>query len=504
MITPIDEGYAVVGAEGRSLGEGSPRHSGEEADSFLRRSQAAGSPQQPDPELGGRSSTGAPPFAGVARVPVPPSGSLSSSGTSSTNHSGYGTLIERPTLNLLPSTQEELARERRGQILTPEELRRLDEEHVLPRPPADGSPLLPPPRLIDPEFAWTPPLDRPAFKPQSSYMSQVTTYPDAEESATLLTARRVRVEDLAPRSPPQLPRTPLDNGSGAGNSGFLAGLGQGLANIGRLSWFKNQDGHSQRGSRPHSFLSTPLTDEDVEQGKSLLGPQMAESQSSRGLGFGLGGDRPISTASARSTGTVYHDAFSSLPTTPVLATPLAPLPRALTPSGPWPSSSTMAGEPPTYDLVDTSVTSPSPSTSATHLNHGLPVGFDILDLPAPSAVSPFASTSSVGSLREMSTGSSAGITAHPFPPGLGLGTNKSWTDISSSAAQAPGAFAVVSSHNTNAGVSIDVLEEAPPSAGEGWRSMASAVNSNSDPGRRTTFGGVSTRIPNTLNLLIFS
>ncbi|KAF9459040.1 hypothetical protein BDZ94DRAFT_1269228 [Collybia nuda] len=490
MITPIDEGYAVVGAEGRSLGEGSPRHSGEEADSFLRRSRAAGSPQQSDAEMGGRSS--APPYSGVPRVPVPPTGSLSSSGTSSTNHSGYGVLIERPTLNLLPGTQEELARERRGQILTPEEMRRLDEETVLPHPSADGSPLLPPPRLVDPEFAWTPPSDRPAFKPQSSYLSQVSSYPDAEESATLLTARRVRVEDLAPRSPPRLPLTPLDIGSGASNNGFLAGLGQGLANIGRLSWFKNLDGHPPRGSRPQSYLSTPLTDEDLEHGKALLGgPQMSETRSSRGLGFGSEGDRPISTVSARSAATIYHDAFSSLPTTPVLAAPLAPLPRAMTPSGPdqgWPSSSTVAGEPPAYDLVDTSVNSPSPSTSATHLNHGLPVGFDILDVPAPSAVSPFASTSSVGSLREMSTGSSAGIITHPFPPGLGLGTNKSWTDITSSAAQVQAPFAVVSSHNTNAGISIDILEEAPPSAGEGWRSMASTVNFGG-PGRRTTFGG---------------
>jgi hypothetical protein len=490
MITPIDEGYAVVGEEGRSLGEGSPRHSGEEADSFLRRSRAAGSSpagQPLDPELGGRSS--APPYAGIARVPVPPSGSLSSSGTSSTNHSGYGVLIEKPTLNLLPSTQEELARERRGQILTPEELRRMEEEHVLPRPDAGGSPLLPPPRLIDPEFAWTPPLDRPAFKPQSSYLSQVSTYPDVEESATLLTARRVRVEDLAPRSPPQLP-LPLSDVGTSSNSGFLTGLGQGLASIGRLSWFKNLDGHSPRNSRPHSFLSSPLTDEDIEHGKSLLGPQMSESRSSRGVGFGMDGDRPISTVSARSAGTVYHDAFSSLPGTPISGTPLAPLPRALTPSGPehgWPSSSTVAGEPPSYDLLDT--TSVSPSTSATHLNHGLPVGFDILDVPAPSAVSPFASTSSVSSLRETNTGSSVGITVHPFPPGLGLGTSKSWTDASPGVTPAQSPFAVVSSHNTNAGISIDVLEQEPPSAGEGWRSMAAVINSG--PGRRTTFGGVS-------------
>jgi len=91
------------------------------------------------------------------QVPGAPSGSLSSNGTSSTNHSGYGVLIDRPTVNLLPATTEELDQLRQGHILSPKDGR--------------YAPLPPPLRLIDPELAQQMPLlERPSFKPQTSHL----------------------------------------------------------------------------------------------------------------------------------------------------------------------------------------------------------------------------------------------------------------------------------------------------------------------------------------------
>ena len=102
-----------------------------------------------DTEIGARPDS--------TQVPGAPSSSLSSNGTSSTNHSGYGVLINHPTVNLLPATTEELDQLRQGHILSPKDGR--------------YAPLPPPPRLIDPELAQqTPPLERPPFKPQTSHL----------------------------------------------------------------------------------------------------------------------------------------------------------------------------------------------------------------------------------------------------------------------------------------------------------------------------------------------
>ncbi|GLB44784.1 hypothetical protein LshimejAT787_1801210 [Lyophyllum shimeji] len=484
----LDEGYEIVSADGRTTwAEGSPRQSGEEADPFLRRGGAGTPPQPPDPEMGGRPM---PPYVGIARVPVPPpgNGSQSSGGSSGTNHSGYGTLIDRPTLNLLPSTAEELDRQRRGHILSLEELQRMDEESVLPLS-AEYSPLVPPPRLVDPDLAWGP---GPGPHRKSSQFS-LSAYPDAYEAPTVLTARRVRAEDLASRSPPQLTQPLSETRSNGNSGGLLSALG-----LGRLSWLKNLDSSSKRNSRTHSFRTSTPANDDPEVGVALLSPpEMSESQTSRRLGLGLAydGERPVSTASGRSAATVYHDAYSSLPGTPASGgTPLVPPPRALAPSAPptqpsaWPSSSTVpiptAPAPPT-DLPEPSH---SYSTSVTHVNQSLPADYDVLDMPVPARRSHFASTAtlSMSSLRETVTGSSNGLSVHPFPPGLGAVPKTSWTDESSTLTHVNPPVSLLSNQDTAASISIDVLEEAPPVAGEGWRSLAAEQGIFNS--RRATFG----------------
>jgi hypothetical protein len=66
--------------------------------------------------------------------------------------------------------------------------------------------------------------------------------------------------------------------------------------------------------------------------------------------------------------------------------------------------------------------------------------------------------------------------------------------LSSGTIPSPGSFAGDQDNGVGIGITIDVLEEEPPAAGEGWRSMASVVvgGGGEQHGRRTTFGLVST------------
>ncbi|KAG6861617.1 hypothetical protein C0995_014056 [Termitomyces sp. Mi166 len=500
-----DTSYHIIGWNDRP-----PRPSGGEADPFLAYTTDE-LPQSP----GTKQQSNVPPYVGIARVPVPTTGSRSSKGSSGTskssgnNHSGYGVLMERPTLNLLPSTTEELERQRRGHILTLEELERINEEAVLPQE-SDGelSPLHSPPRSLDPKEGWSSgnrhssssyPSRLPFMKPPSQ--NSLAAYPDADEAATLLTARRVRAEDLAPRSPPRLIGSFGEDFSRNGNRGLLSSLG-----LDRLSWFKNSDSASRRSSRNNRY-SPSHADEDPEIGKALLSPEMSELPAPRGPGLGLfEGDRPISTASARSGNTVYHDALSSIGTPVSAGTPITPLPRAFTPSGssgpPSGRPATSSPVPPVPPVPDLTNTSHSYSSSIPNTNHGLPLGIDVLDLPAPTAVSPFMSSlrtsNSNLSLRDTVTDITEELKVHPFPPGLPAALQKSWTDETSSVAHiTPPTNSVNAPMNVNVapssilssedtpGISIDVLEEAPPSAREGWRNLAAE---QSILARRTTFG----------------
>ncbi|TFK34602.1 hypothetical protein BDQ12DRAFT_689558 [Crucibulum laeve] len=522
MITPIEDDYLVVGPGGRSPGEGSPRHSGEEADPFLQRSRAAAvgagvvaSPGASDmkevpSEMGSRPRI-------VPRVAVPgvPSGSLSSSGSS--NNSGYGEVVRDSRLRLppdddfsnrgppeeqvlcnvpaeaeppahatIPESEQEGPIQRR--ILTPAELERLEAEtQALDERPGTHdlkdvwayTALTPPPRLVDPEKAAA--RSRSPFRPADSFDSQRSLEP--EESATLLTARRVKVQHIPPA------RSPLSEELGSPSrqsGGFLGSLG--LGSLRPSSWFKKTESPRTSQYGHTSFTGVPLSDNDLESGRSMLTPQMAEGYGTRRpmVGFGSDGERPISGVSARSNasgGTVYHDANSSLPGTPRLT----PLPRAITPSEPqsvpehrWASNSSMA--PPAYEDPFDAISSTIRSVNTnTNVSQNFSSTLDILDMPAPSAVSPFTSSSS---LRDTASGSTR-VHTIPYPPGLEIPTPKVWTDMSTGATPSPGSFAAVHSSDNEAGISIDVLEEAPPSARPGWRDLARVGNVHE---RRSTFG----------------
>ncbi|KAF8872577.1 hypothetical protein BD779DRAFT_1572256 [Infundibulicybe gibba] len=517
--TPIDDDYHVVV---RTPGEGSPRHSGEEADPFLQQSAGPSRPRS-------------------ARVPPPPihDGSHSSSSkTASTNTSGYGVLLDRPTLRIGPQDAPSIvSEERRGKTLP------YDTHDPRARDSAQYSPLMPPPRLVDPA-SHSPDLDylpAPTYKPHhDSYVSHRSASPMDLEDAPVLTARRVRVEDLAPRGSKSTTASPVSS-----SGGWMSGLGLGLGNIKRMSWFTRNSGDKAEDEAESGPLllnypgssSSPPPLPEKSQLRMQSQPQMSQVRlgdsltSSRGRA-GPDSARPLSSVSARSGtsvsgGTIYHDAYSSIPTTPVLAA----LPRALTPGSPqnrnsWHVGNRSLGElgyvptapPPAYEFESshsatantfgtghTNTTNNTTNTNTTDQTNTTtsgptdtdttaadpPAFVDILDMPVPRAVGHFASDS-------LASSTSAG--SLKYPPGLvslagadlggdmpahelGRGNEVRWVG----GRPGPGGLGAA------AGIAIEVLEEEPPSAAERWRALATSQGSPGDAwaadnGRRTTFG----------------
>ena len=494
VLSPSDvEGYRVAGdfygPDGyRAPGEGSPRHSGDEASSFLRQSRGGTSP------FAGTSTAGAATAVAMTQVPtgmgvshptqrIPPpittsnsSGSQSSKGS---HASGFGVLIERPSQGLgLPSMPEHP--QDSGTPLSAADLH-LDQGHEFPDDPDmyeggeytgayayANDPLLVPPRIVNPDYS---PLN--------------ADFPSDESEAEVLTAERRTIG-----SRPELPELPVlpefgGQPSHKHSSSFLGAIGlglDGLANLGRRSWFKNLESQKHRYSP--DFTIEPFTEQDVEIGRAMLSPVGRADAGPDGI-------RPKSSSSARSGtsgGTIYHDALASIPDAP------SPLPRAATPAAahgetsvtePHRLSSPLS-RPPAYneDTVD------SPGlTDNLNLRLNLAPDSDILDMPAPAALHHF---TSVSSLKETTTGSSLELKVPSFPPGLGTVRPVGWSDIatevtdSSLDVSALGGAFLNNSLSSSGRVTIDLLEDAPPGAELGWRSIASG--GFGDAGRRGTFG----------------
>lgn len=489
-----EKDYVMVDPEFRRPGEGSPRGSGEEVDPFLQ--QSRGAPAVPPKRRGGAKPG---PFKRKAapteakNVPMDGSVSTNSSGknTSSTG-SGYGSLLDRPTIHFDPEDEYRPGYNPSGS----EPLHTLVEESALQASDdgnTDFGPPMPPPRLVDPESRSSRDSSR------NSKQTHRSSYPiDGDEPAMLATARRVRVEDLGPRTSPLSSNSPLDaheephpsTSAAARHSGGLLGLGS-LAGLGRFSnMFKSLDSSSRRHSR--------LPSDDLESSQALLGDVSPEMTDQRLLGPAMSSmsDRPMSSVSAKSAAsgaTVYHDAQSSIPSTPVLAgvPVLTPPPRALAAPnqaelGIWSPGSVErmrhhASVPGDSSVAETSTAPSVPTSPVTPVFTGQ---IDILDMPAPRGISPFTSASS---MKDTPSNSSFGTKLLSYPPGLIKSMPpRTWGDISGTTSSM-GSFAGGSDGNT--GISIDVLEEEPPSAGDGWRSLAGVVPSGVDEvGRRTTFG----------------
>ncbi|KAL0576085.1 hypothetical protein V5O48_005884 [Marasmius crinis-equi] len=487
--------------------ERSPRHSGEEADPFLQRSGSGREGSQSQMKELGAGGRGAGPSGSAGGVGTGNIGdnSLSSNGSSSSG-SGYGTVLDRPTLSGpggpgIALAGAALAMRNHRQILSKEELRRLsEEEEPLPTDSAvslravpstsnlgneEMLPLMPPPRLHDS-----------ASQTRSPSRTSIISQGSAAE-AKLMTARRVRAEDLEPRTPPtqagDLPPTAMRNVGDEGaapkrDSWKLPGWLGALPIIGSAS----------SSSRDHQ-----------ESERLMISDELQPPPPIPRLGV-YAGERPISSVSAKSAAsgsTVYHDAhdspYSSARGTPDLQAPKGVVARSgsaaemgywtgARPNAPASSSNLrQANTPPppsgtqtppsawTYD--DHTLSSTYSSTPTTHPQPGHNV--DILDMPIPRTEPSF------GSLKE-SVGASSSNDSHdpkkwPFPPGLGLVKVDAW-DETEGETPSPGSYgaSIVARSEADA---LD-LDEAPPSAGVSWRTLSRGGEADPDHGRRTTFG----------------
>ncbi|KZT73470.1 hypothetical protein DAEQUDRAFT_414683 [Daedalea quercina L-15889] len=471
-----------------SPGEGVPRDSGDEADPFLNRS---GANEMSQTQTGTDTLVSLPAAAALA------AGTASTRRSTTTTHVG-GPIMPRE--ELLARMNEEDAALAQVRLVSPS-----TDEHT--------SPLLPPPPLGSDrrstragrslnEAKSTRSMASAAFSGSSEKSGSIDV--QEQERAELLTARRVKVGNYGQPAAP-------DTGTSSITSG-TSGLER-LANLSRMSWFRRMSflpapvgsrpgsrdvegdnytrtpprSHSRQGSRsrPVSWAPLPTSEPNSSTPESSASRRPRPPSSfPQGLGLLVSGERPQSSVSAKSGSTVYHDARETpgssmvdVDTTPAGtlgsnrsqpgAPPVPPLPQARsTPVSPLaeqtPGTNTRGGyldvpstEPPTYEESERD----SPHSSGER--PGDPV--DVLDMPVPRPASPF--TAASGSIRTQA------------PPGL---PNPSvWRD----------SHATSEGTSSTSGIRIDVLEEAPPSAQDGWRTLSGNTGAGQGT-RRTTFGQV--------------
>ncbi|KAI1783873.1 hypothetical protein LXA43DRAFT_1044864 [Ganoderma leucocontextum] len=454
------------------VGEGSPRESGDEADPFLTRGSV-------------RSGT----EAGHARTDT-------------------DTLVSLPAIARTEATSSYRSKTKLGEPIIPRDVQlRMGEEmadvppypsiRVVERRPSTDveSPLLPP-RPIDPDSLGMSGR-RPSLAEKRSIGSEKSLGsidPQEAEGAEMLTARRVKVGPLQPGIPAASTSIAAPN---------LLGLDRLAANLPRMSWFRRissqlaprseQDAaspsdaytrtpprHGSRSrpgsqSRPGSFARVS-THEPTSPTTDSFGRRLRHDS---GLAFGA--ERPISAvsgASAASGNTVFFEARSrpgssmgthstqgsgstQLPPPIPAAHHSQPSPlqrefRQSTSSNGRSNERLASDNPPTYEAA----TRPQSMVAIEYPN------IDLLDLPAPRPASPFSAASGSRSI----------------PPGLSNVSVWRSSVVSSSASPTT---AVDST--SGIGIHLDVLDQAPPTADNGWSNL-SGGGGGRQLGRRLTFG----------------
>ena len=416
-VPPVEGGWTLVhdnGSGDRVPGEGSPRGSGEETDPFLRASYSNQMSQHQSARL----------------VPPPPvlEATHNSMDSTSTNASGYGNVVEPSQArfsHLVPAPVTQW-----GNIIPPavltqmvDEPRRHDDIIEEEEEEEEEASLLEPPPRLDPDrlgVARTTP--RPSLRSFGTSRSEHSlgvpgTPASWDETPQLMTAQRIRVDEMDRVEAREVPSPTTESPS----------------LLGRLGWL-NRRSRQSTPERQRSRSTTPQP--EAEAGPSSRHP---------------GGFRPISGhsgTSGDSGNTSFHDARSRVETPPPLPTP----PLALTTSSRsrLPMSGSMqesTSEAPTIRVVGTSSPSHSQAddtdpfadtTSSTVVQ-------DPLDSPAPT--SRFATTS----YEHDPT----------FPPSLVV--SRSWMTSSGTLGD--------SDRTDSPAISMDIYEEAPPSVAERWRFM---------------------------------
>lgn len=329
-------------------------------------------------------------------------------------------------------------------------------------------------------------------------------------------------------------RALLESGSGSGGGragGLLRAemgyrLGEGSRPISTVSSGNKSGGSGNGGGGStvyHSASSRPSTDPSTS-----VPPVPANTQNTK---TSAGSKPSMGGRSGSSTGnTVFHDAYSRPGTpyyTPAPNTPISPAPVVVSSVGSRGTQGTQfsgsqqgrvpEGDPPAYDagvgVGGGAGQGQRPPTVYVTPTTEFPPGtdIDILDMPAPRPEPPFTSASSSAghasysaSGRASTSASGPGRPTSLPPPGLPV--PQVWKDAASSGAENSGSGGSGSSRESpdsglvrvggvgvgggGGGAGIDVLEEAPPAAGEGWRTL-SRMAVDGQQGRRATFGVVS-------------
>jgi hypothetical protein len=412
-VPPVEGGWTLVhdnGSGDRVPGEGSPRGSGEETDPFLRTSYSNQMSQQPSARL-------------VTPAPVLDA-THNSMDSTSTGASGYGVVVEPSQArfsHLIPPPVTQW-----GNILPPTVLTQMDEPRRhddIMEEDEEESLLEPPPRLDPDRLGTSRTTPRPSLRSIRTERSLPLPETPAswDETPQLMTAQRIRVDEMDRADAREVP-SPITSSPSL---------------LGRLGWLNPRSRQSTpepQDSRP----TTPHPELDTEAGPSsrLLGhPQRS---------------RPISGHSGASGGsgsTTFHDAQSRAETPPPLPSPPPALTTStrsrLPASGPMQESTS---ESPTVRVVRTSSPSQSQVDDADPFadTTSSTVVQDPLDSPAPT--SRFATTTYEHDPM--------------FPPGLIV--SKSWMTSSGTDD---------SDRTGSPVISMDLYEEAPPPVAERWRYM---------------------------------
>ncbi|KAF8260598.1 hypothetical protein EI94DRAFT_887246 [Lactarius quietus] len=430
---------ADIDAQLRSPGEGSPVASGDERDAFLRRSGDAP-----------RGSRNGEPTARLVDAPRSsqdssgrPIGIALTSGASVVASGSYGRKSKSPRMSSASDgarhviSREQLA-EASGSPQSPDFPKAPEEAE-----PGPHSPLLPPPAFN---------LNVSHGSRKSLLNSERSMTPGNDpESALLYTAQRVRVgQDAVPSS----------------SSGTSWPEAIGIPNILRRSWLSPKPRSTTPttpSTKSSQLLTRQLTDNELELGRSI-NAQLRTEMGYRDDARPLSGVSGLSTGSARSGNTVFYDTQSreDVASTPP---PVPPLPQGTTSTGrTGPGApSPLSGEP--IRAPDDGEGPPAyePPVPGSYKTNELA---DYLDIPVPRPASPFASVSSAKALSP--------------PPGLALQNSHEWRDSAATALNTSG--------GVDSGIDIDLLEEAPPAAGESWRQLAATQGLPTLHERRTTFG----------------
>ena len=381
MFHPNDSDFVFVDDEGvpRRAGEGVPRPTGEEEDSFLRRSgEATDGMQQADtsarlvtipsrtatiattgstpmPEgvvptalkspsiKGSPSLRGSPspffhasasslffnpsrgPDQAVVGAAIVGSGKRDSASTPNSSASAspvIGNIIPtRQLLQMEGNWRQEDAQanpiiSHRG---TTELGERIDE--------FGETPLRPPP-ILNPDASL--PTARPTSALGTIGSNQESLVSDPDESATLLTATRVMMSGSGPTTLVDV----SNSGPSSWSSGIAMGLG-GLTRLSRLSWFQRME-----AMRSRSNSNSPNSSRDRPPSRSVTPADSQRRPASFAERAGLTVPRPVShlsVGSGNSTGeTVFYDALSSVSTRsgnghgPTRPQSMPPMPRPST------------------------------------------------------------------------------------------------------------------------------------------------------------------------------